>query len=185
MWAEGLAEMATERTTLLHDNRRPRIVCLVGSTRWIEEYRKANLRETIRGHIVLSIGCDKKTDDALGLTPEQIRQLDVLHLRKIELADEILIIDGRPLTKPQLETNEVVFKKWVEGRSRTASPAPLEQPTVYMGDATLFEIAFAASLGKRIRYWTHDQGLETVVGLTTNGDPLIGMKPDLPADSAS
>lgn len=69
------------------------IVCLCGSTRFSEEFRKANLRETLAGKIVLSIGCDMRSDDAIGLGPEVKTMLDDLHLEKIELADEVLILN--------------------------------------------------------------------------------------------
>jgi hypothetical protein len=76
---------------------RPTIVCLCGSTRFIEAFRSANLRETIAGKIVLSIGCDTKSDTdliALGeLTEEAKAALDELHKRKIDLADEVLVLN--------------------------------------------------------------------------------------------
>ena len=76
---------------------RPTIVCLCGSTRFIEAFRSANLHETIAGKIVLSIGCDTKSDTdllALGeLTEEAKAALDELHKRKIDLADEVLVLN--------------------------------------------------------------------------------------------
>lgn len=72
---------------------RPPIVCLCGSTRFSEAFREANLRETLAGNIVLTIGCDMKSDDALGLPAETKAKLDELHLRKIDLADEVLILN--------------------------------------------------------------------------------------------
>ena len=72
---------------------KPIIVCLCGSTRFSEAFRTANLKETLAGKIVLSIGCDFKSDDALGLTAEDKKRLDELHLRKIDLADEVLILN--------------------------------------------------------------------------------------------
>ena len=72
---------------------KPIIVCLCGSTRFSEAFHEANLRETLAGKIVLSIGCDFKSDDALGLTSEDKERLDALHLRKIDLADEVLILN--------------------------------------------------------------------------------------------
>src|SRR6266704_190453 len=54
--------------------RVPIIVCLCGSTRFSEAFHEANLRETLVGKIVLSIGCDFKSDTDLllagQLTPE-------------------------------------------------------------------------------------------------------------------
>ena len=74
-------------------NKKPTIVCLCGSTRFGEAFRKANMKETLAGKIVLSIGCNLKSDDALGLPPETKAKLDKLHLQKIDLADEVLILN--------------------------------------------------------------------------------------------
>jgi hypothetical protein len=41
---------------------RPKIICLCGSTRFKDAFREANLKETLAGKIVLTIGCDMKTD---------------------------------------------------------------------------------------------------------------------------
>jgi len=59
----------------------------------MEAYREANLRETLAGSIVLTIGCDTKSDDALGLTPQDKARLKILHLDKIDLADEVLVLN--------------------------------------------------------------------------------------------
>jgi hypothetical protein len=73
--------------------QRPKLVCLCGSTRFGDAFREANLRETLAGNIVLTIGCDFKSNDALGLGPADKARLDELHLRKIDMADEILVLD--------------------------------------------------------------------------------------------
>lgn len=81
------------------DLDRPRIVCLCGSTRFSEAYQEANLRETLEGRIVLTIGADMKSDnDLFLLMPPNERAhlkktLDELHLRKIDLADEVLVLN--------------------------------------------------------------------------------------------
>jgi hypothetical protein len=78
---------------------KPIIVCLCGSTRFSEAFQQANLRETLDGKIVLSIGCDVRSDtEVFGhLTIDEVvmvkDQLDRLHLRKIDLADEVLILN--------------------------------------------------------------------------------------------
>jgi len=72
---------------------RPTVVCLCGSTRFYKAFRKANLNLTLTGKIVLSIGCDFKSDDGLGLTVADKIRLDELHKRKIDLADEILVLN--------------------------------------------------------------------------------------------
>jgi hypothetical protein len=77
---------------------RPRIVCLCGSTRFYEAFQEANYRETMAGRIVLSVGfyphsAEQAHGEALGCTPSQKQALDELHLRKIDLADEILVLN--------------------------------------------------------------------------------------------
>jgi len=56
-------------------------------------FDQANLIETLEGNIVLSVGSYLRSDDELGLTEETKRKLDQLHLRKIEMSDEILVIN--------------------------------------------------------------------------------------------
>lgn len=72
---------------------RPRIVCLCGSTRFGAAFRKANLEETLAGRIVLSVGCDTRSDAELQITEAQKIALDELHKHKIDLADEILVLN--------------------------------------------------------------------------------------------
>ncbi len=62
-------------------------------TRFSEAFQQANFTETLAGRIVLSIGCDFKSDAALGLTQEDKARMDELHKRKIDLADEILVLN--------------------------------------------------------------------------------------------
>ena len=74
---------------------KPIKVCLCGSTRFSEAFRDANLRETLKGKIVLSIGCDTKSDEDLIKANMEINKeaLDVLHLFKIDECDEILVLN--------------------------------------------------------------------------------------------
>jgi len=76
----------------------PVIVCLCGSTRFWETFRDIGLKLTMEGKIVLSIGiCAPDSmvlahpDTAEG--KEQKNRLDELHKRKIDLADEVLILN--------------------------------------------------------------------------------------------
>lgn len=102
----------------------PKVVCLCGSTRFSQAYQEANMRETLYGNIVLTIGCDMKTDSDIfsHYTQEQVdkikARLDELHLRKIDISDEILVLN-------------------VNG---------------YIGESTEREIAYALRFGKRVRY---------------------------------
>lgn len=78
---------------------RPTIVCLCGSTRFKDAFSKAQFDETMAGHIVLTIGTAWHSDEELFAEyTEHEKQiikatLDVLHLKKIDLADEILVLN--------------------------------------------------------------------------------------------
>lgn len=112
--------------------KQPTIVCLCGSTRFGQAFRDANLRETLTGKIVLSIGCDMRSDTEIfgHLSSAELSQiknrLDELHLRKIDLADEVLILN-------------------VGG---------------YIGESTARELAYAQQHGKRVRYLEAPQHVE-------------------------
>ncbi len=69
----------------------PKIVCLCGSTRFKDEFMEQNKRLTLNGYIVLSVGFFGHID---GMPIEEEKQrVDELHLRKIDLADEVLILN--------------------------------------------------------------------------------------------
>jgi cell division protein FtsB len=79
---------------------RPVIVCLCGSTRFYEAFVAANFHETMAGKIVLSVGFFLHRPEmipihgeAVGITSEEKVMLDELHLRKIDLADEVLFLN--------------------------------------------------------------------------------------------
>lgn len=78
---------------------RPTIVCLCGSARFLAQFDAASLHETLAGRIVLSPGSHLQSDAQTfaGWAPEAVTaalaRLAALHDRKIELADEVLVID--------------------------------------------------------------------------------------------
>lgn len=107
--------------------RGPKIVCLCGSTRFWRTFQEESLRETLAGHIVLSIGTARAADEGDtafgGYMPQgdcdaTKEALDQLHLWKVALADEVLILN-------------------VEG---------------YIGRSTSRELAHARALGKLVRF---------------------------------
>ena len=75
----------------------PIVRCLCGSTRFGAEFEKQNWLATLEGKIVLSIGVLKHGPTAghLGelIGPEVAEALDKLHLRKIDLADEVFVLN--------------------------------------------------------------------------------------------
>jgi hypothetical protein len=93
----------------------PMVVCLCGSTKFIKQYQEIMFKLTLEGKVVLTVGDYPRTatqymkvDGCMGdqeaqvtyltgtkheYTPEQKRDLDVLHKWKIMLADEVYIIN--------------------------------------------------------------------------------------------
>ena len=70
---------------------RPRITCLCGSTRFMQTFHDVGWALTLQGNIVLSVGVCKHARDHWGEALGQaiVDALDALHLRKIDLADDV------------------------------------------------------------------------------------------------
>ncbi len=75
----------------------PTIVCLCGSTRFGDTFREENFKQTLAGKIVLTVGCDLRSDHELWpdeATREKYKkELDQLHLRKIDISDIVMILN--------------------------------------------------------------------------------------------
>jgi hypothetical protein len=75
---------------------RPEIVCICGSARFVDEMRAANRDLTFAGVIVVAPGVFQRAEhqeaDEL-ITTEQKTALGALHLRKIDLADRVLVVN--------------------------------------------------------------------------------------------
>ena len=67
---------------------RPEIVCICGSTRFVDEMRAANRDLTLAGVIVVA---PSEADGSI--TDGQRTVVDALHLRKIDLADRVLVVN--------------------------------------------------------------------------------------------
>lgn len=72
----------------------PVIVCLCGSTKFKGEFIRKNYEFTMKGYIVLSVGWFSHADSSTFYpTSGEKRDLDALHKRKIDLCDEIYVIN--------------------------------------------------------------------------------------------
>jgi hypothetical protein len=70
----------------------PIIVCLCGSTRFKDAFEQASREETLKGRIVLSVGLFGHLE-GLDMNGDTKKMLDALHKRKIDLADDVLILN--------------------------------------------------------------------------------------------
>ena len=96
---EGLAERRESalwgKPKMLYRARVPRVVCLCGSTRFTDQFNAQRIARTVAGEIVLSIEIvtsQAREDDPQHADPELKQRLDELHLRKIDLADYVLVV---------------------------------------------------------------------------------------------
>lgn len=71
---------------------RPTIVCLCGSTRFMDAFHEAEKQETLAGKIVLTVSF-KTSRSEEEVNTKLKGMVDELHLRKIELADEVLVLN--------------------------------------------------------------------------------------------
>lgn len=71
--------------------RKYKVITLCGSTRFKQEFEEVNKKLTLEGNIVISVGCFGHSGDTF--TDEQKLMLDDIHKRKIDMADEIFVIN--------------------------------------------------------------------------------------------
>ena len=102
-----------------------KVVTLCGSTRFKDEFMKAQKDLTLKGYIVISVGLFGHSGDQEvwenmdeGTLTKTKEMLDDMHKRKIDMADEIFVIN-------------------VNG---------------YIGDSTKSEIEYANKTGKKVNY---------------------------------
>ena len=95
-----------EQYNIVWHGIRPKIICLCGSTRFMQQFFEAGWEFTLRGYIVLSVGVCKHAEHHGAEAPGQevADRLDELHLRKIDLADGVFILNvggyiGEPTRK--------------------------------------------------------------------------------------
>ena len=106
---------------------KPKVVCLCGSTKFYKAFQKAYLNETLAGNIVLSLGVFRHSQKEahgtnLTLTEDDLKQLEELNKRRIDMADEILIINVEGYIG-EATTRELIYAKlhnkpirWLEPR---------------------------------------------------------------------
>lgn len=72
---------------------RPEIVCICGSARFAAEMREVNRELTFAGVIVVAPGEAGPGEAGERISDEQKAVLDELHLRKIDMADRVLVVN--------------------------------------------------------------------------------------------
>ena len=70
-----------------------KVITLCGSTRFKEQYMEVQKLLTLKGCIVISVGLFGHSGDEEVWKPGTKEMLDDMHLRKIDMADEIFVIN--------------------------------------------------------------------------------------------
>ena len=70
-----------------------KVITLCGSTKFKEQYLEAQKRLTREGNIVISVGLFGHSGDDEVWSEGTKAMLDDMHLRKIDMADEIFVIN--------------------------------------------------------------------------------------------
>ncbi|WP_442601032.1 hypothetical protein [Paenibacillus sp. KN14-4R] len=68
------------------------VITLCGSTKFKDQFEQANAFLTLQGNIVISVAFFEQSD-GFEITEEQAELLGNLHFRKIDISDEIFVID--------------------------------------------------------------------------------------------
>lgn len=68
-----------------------KVITLCGSTKFKDDFMRVQKELTLQGHIILSVCCFGHSGDVF--TEEQKVMLDDIHKRKIDMADEIFVIN--------------------------------------------------------------------------------------------
>ena len=71
---------------------RYKVVTLCGSSKYKDEFEKVQLNLTLQGNIVLSLPIFSQ-NDGLVLSDEQLNMLSEMHKQKIDIADEIFVVN--------------------------------------------------------------------------------------------
>ncbi|MEK0317187.1 hypothetical protein [Cohnella sp. 56] len=78
--------------TLGSTNGRYKVITLCGSTRFRQQFERINAELTLQGHVVISVGVFVHAGDH-PVTEAQKTMLDSVHLQKIDMADEIFVVN--------------------------------------------------------------------------------------------
>ncbi len=125
-----------------------KVVALVGSSRFKDEFHRVGFELEKRGITVLMMACFQHAD-GLEMDPEEFRLVHSTNPKRIDLADEVIVLDV--------------------GRCTRCGGSPYQHPdgmggvchghtsVPYVGEDTRREIEYATRVGKKIRYLSEEK----------------------------
>lgn len=128
----------------------PKIITLCGSTRFKDAFIQQNHLLTKAGNLVFSVGWFSHSEDlATQPTNEEKKLLDEVHKRKIDLSDEILVLNCKRYRCR-------LCKVWLSNRGKFDCDCERRidrlEAVYYIGDSTRSEIEYATANGKVVKY---------------------------------
>ena len=78
---------------MAHNCKNYKVITLCGSTRFKDQFIETQKRLTLEGCIVISVGLFGHSGDEEVWNPGTKEMLDDMHKRKIDMADEIFVIN--------------------------------------------------------------------------------------------
>lgn len=129
------------------DSNMPIIVCLCGSTRFKSAFEDASRIESLAGKIVLSVGLFGHLE-GLDMTGATKMMLDRVHLAKIDLANEVLILNVYQPWCPKCKM--FCLEPYIANLTPCCEGEVEYRP--YIGASTRNELNYAISQNKIIRF---------------------------------
>lgn len=74
-------------------DKKYKVITLCGSTRFKTEFIEVQKQLTLKGYIVISVGLFGHSGDEEAFNYKIKKMLDDMHKRKIDMADEIFVVD--------------------------------------------------------------------------------------------
>jgi hypothetical protein len=136
-----------------------RVVCLVGSSRFKHLFHQVAEKLEKQGCLVLMMGFLQHAD-GWPVSPEEREVRRCVDRKRIDLADEVLVIDGpRPYCPRCWQHKDGHEWRTGDGMGVAVCPtvgcgAVLEQ-RVYIGPESRLEVVYAVSKNKPITYYSH------------------------------
>ncbi len=136
-----------------------KVITLCGSTRFRDEYMEAQKRLTLEGNIVISVGLFGHSGDEEVWTEGTKEMLDEMHLSKIDMADEIYVVN--PGGYVGSSTSREIAYALSQGK-RVSSLCPLD---LRLYDGVPVRCVFTRDFGGRLATYAMEAGVseETVI----------------------
>lgn len=151
------------------------VVCLVGSSRFKHLFHQVGEKLEKRGCLVLMMSFFAHADDR-PVSPEERAVLARVDRRRIDLADEVVVIDGTRLYCPRCWAyKDHHLYRSGDGMGNKCCPAVYchavleERP--YIGEDSRYEVVYATAVGKPISYYSHRKDLNGKADQVGGKDP--------------